>query len=808
MRLYARAIDQYLRVLWRQLGAPDGLCLLAVGGYGRGLLFPYSDLDLLLLRAPDCTAEDFVSRFLTVLWDAGFQVGASLRSVAETLEAARDDLSVSTTLLECRFLIGERAPWRMLQERLRATPPESINAFFAAKVAEQEARHRRFRDTAYHLEPQIKDGPGGLRNVHQLLWLAGRIWQQPDLAALKQVGIFDAKDLRQLRAAENFLTAVRIALHQRSRRSEDRLRLELQEAIANDLGLRARGGRSAAERLMQKLYQAFARIQQLAAVAEEGIAQYLATGTVGDSAKDLPESPIALLRLWSQRASSGQELAAQTVWAARRKAPEWNPGLFADPRFRATFLQAIVDPPRAQRVLNALHRAELLGRVLPAFQRISGLIQHDLFHAYTVDQHTLFLVEQLAELWQDEKTPSIRRAWQEIDQPAYLILAGLFHDIGKGRGGDHSRIGAREWRRFARRLQLPESERNLVGWLVEEHLQMSSTSQRRDLDDPETIRQFAQVVGTRKRLAHLFLLTVADMRATNPELWNSWKASLLFKLYDSVDRFLAFGTPADDRLTAARQRIAELGAAFSPTEREILERLWRALPAGYFLRYDREELLWQGREIVQREEDYRVAIRAHPLQGEQIFLFGPDRGGLFQDIAGVLDRHSLSVLDARIDTSDNGLALDTFHVLDNTRAFHRSSRAHAELAAELHAMLNQGVQKAPRFGLRHRDARHRFFAAVPLLLRLDNDALLDDTLLEIHSADQMGLLYLVGSVLASLGFSVVGAKVSTFGERVEDTFFIRNSRGEKLRRRERQLLCQTLEEKLQTLLPSGTSKCH
>ncbi|WP_308388476.1 HD domain-containing protein [Acidithiobacillus sp. AMEEHan] len=808
LRGFAQATDDALRMLWRQLAAPAGLALIAVGGYGRGVLFPFSDLDLLLLRTPDCAAEDFVSQFLTSLWDRGQQVGAALRTVTETLEAARGDLSIATTLLELRFLAGDAGLWQDLRRQLRNNPPWSINAFFAAKVAEQEARHRRFRDTAYHLEPQTKDGPGGLRDVHQLLWFAGRIWQRPELAVFKRVDILDAADLRQLRAAERFIAQVRVAMHLRSGRAEDRLRLELQEAIANDLGFTAKRGRSAAERLMQRLYQSFAEIQALTAIVEEAIAHYLATGQFLDSSFDAEEHPSALLRHWGQRASVAADLPAQMLRAARRQQKDWKPQLFSDPAFRAAFLQAIVEPLRASRVLNWLHRTGLLGRILPAFQRISGLIQRDLFHAYTVDQHTLFLVDQLAELWRDTDTRVLRTAWREIDQPAYLILAGLFHDIGKGRGGDHSRIGAREWRTFARRLQLPESERAVVAWLIEEHLLMSSTSQRRDLDDPEIIRQFALWAGTRKRLAHLFLLTVADMRATNPDLWNDWKASLLYKLYERADAFLASGTAADDRREIARQRIEALAGNFSDLQSVELQRLWRALPVGYFLRYDSEELLWQARQILQRKEDYRVAIRHHRHQGEQIFLFGPDRPGLFQNIAAVLDRHSLAVLDARIDTSDNGLALDTFHVVDETRAFQRSAAAHDELATELRNMLNLGVHSEPHFGLRHRDARHRFFAGIPLQLHLDNDALPDDTLLEVQACDQMGLLYSVGAVIAELGFSVVAAKVSTFGERVEDTFFIRNERGEKLRRRERQLLLTTLEQRLNDKFPSERAKVH
>ncbi len=803
LRHHAHAMDRYLATLWRELSPPPGLALLAVGGYGRASLYPYSDLDILLLGdSSSAAAEEFSRRFLTTLWDQGYRVGAALRSVEESWQAAQADLSIATTLLERRLVQGSRATWKELQTRLHAAQPWEATAFFAAKVAEQSVRHQRFADTAYHLEPQIKESPGGLRDIHQLLWYAGRFLGRASLAALAEAGLMQRQELHQLQRAESFLAEVRVALHLLTQRAEDRLRLDYQEDIANSLGIIPTRTRSAAERLMQQLYRAFAQVQRIVAIVETTMGQYLAMGGRVASRPVFPSAPLALLQELGRLASAGQEPSPLLLRQAHDHRALWSGKLLAEPAFRHGLLRILADPQTGSLLLRWLHQASLLGRLLPAFERISGLIQHDLFHAYTVDQHTLFLLQELAKLHATASTDAtVQKAWMQIHRPALLLLAGIFHDIGKGRGGDHSRIGAREWQLFARSLQVAADDRSLVSWLVEEHLQMSSTSQRRDLDDPLVIAHFAGQVGDQARLAHLFLLTIADMRATNPDLWNGWKASLLYKLYNKTDAYLAAGSPKDTPQELAKTKKTQVLTAFSPADQERLQRIWQGLSASYFLRYQNEELLWHGQEILHYGNVYHVAIRAHPLEGEQIFIFGADRPGLFQDIAGVLDRHSLNILDARIDTSTEGYALDTFLVLDHSRGFGHSSKAYAQLAEELLEVLNGGIAAHPRFGPRHHDTRHRFFSTIPTHVTLDNTALHLDTLLQISAADRMGLLYQVATAIREQGFSLVGAKVSTFGERVEDTFFLRNGHGEKLSRRQlqhfrRQLLTRLQENKI------------
>ncbi|OYV78455.1 MAG: bifunctional uridylyltransferase/uridylyl-removing protein, partial [Acidithiobacillus ferrivorans] len=459
-------------------------------------------------------------------------------------------------------------------------------------------------------------------------------------------------------------------------------------------------------------------------------------------------------------------------------------------------LAILAQPDGAYRSLKMMQQCGILARILPAFGRITGRIQHDLFHVYTVDQHTLFLLRNLGQIWANEtpQMPVANAAREQVEKPELLVLAGLFHDIGKGRGGDHSKIGAQEVRRFARRLQLSPRDTELIVWLVEQHLQMSGVSQRRDLEDPQVIRDFADLVQDERHLAHLLLLTVADMRATNPELWNDWKGLLLSTLY----RATASELQREERqIRDLPQLIADkqhfVMGKITSMDQPRARALWQHLSGPYFLRYTEDELLWHCQEILaHKSRKTLVAVRPHEPEGSEILIYGSDRPGLFQQITGALDRQSLNIIDARIDTSEDGRAIDTFLVIDNSHAFAHSAQAHADLGAELRAIIEGETTSKPRFGPRHRDPRHRFFANIPAEIRVDNRALPRYTLLEVRATDQLGLLYQVGEALRALQLNIHGAKVSTFGERVEDTFFILNERGRKLTDAQAKALTQTL----------------
>ena len=817
LRQHCRLVDNTLCTLWQtplgtDISTAAQLTLVAVGGYGRGTLFPGSDIDLLILTPSVLTRiqKGFIEGFLTSLWDLQMQVGHSVRSVDECLQEARQDLGIATTLLESRYLAGSHPLLQDLNRALQDNPPWSPPLFFAAKLAEQENRHARCSDTAFHLEPNVKEGPGALRDIHHLQWLAASVFGEGSLRRLRDEDIITGEEYRQLLRAQALLSRLRIALHYATGRHEDRLRLDLQVPLARQLGYTDRPGRSAVEQLMQKLYRAFADILRVSAIAQENIAQQLATRKAMPADTDqhvaLPtlhrDDPQLLQHILSLFRSLAEDSRQRTLDAQTQRQlyglrSAIHPrDLDRDPIARSEFLAILAQPEGAYRSLNMMQQCGILARILPAFGHITGRIQHDLFHVYTVDQHTLFLLRNLGQMWTSEapQMPIANAARKQVEKPELLVLAGLFHDIGKGRGGDHSKIGAQEARRFARRLQLSSCDTELIVWLVEQHLQMSSVSQRRDLEDPQVIRDFAHLVQDERHLAYLLLLTVADMRATNPELWNDWKGLLLSTLY----RATASELRREDR------QIQDLPQIVADKQRAVLEgiasmdqlrarALWQHLSGPYFLRYSADELLWHCREILAYQCcKTLVAVRPHAPEGSEILLYGLDRPGLFQQITGALDRQSLNIIDARIDTSEDGRALDTFLVIDNSHAFAHSDQAHTDLAAELRAVIDGETASKPRFGLRHRDPRHRFFAHVPAEIRVDNRALPRYTLLEVRAADHLGLLYQVGEALRALQLNIHGAKVSTFGERVEDTFFILNECGHKLTDAQAKALTQTL----------------
>ena len=819
LRQHCRLVDSTLCTLWQ---APSGtdmptaeqLTLVAVGGYGRGALFPGSDIDLLILTPSVLTAiqKNFIEGFLTSLWDLQMQVGHSVRSVDECLQEARQDLGVATTLLESRYLVGSRPLLQDLIRALQDTPPWPPPLFFSAKLAEQENRHARCSDTAFHLEPNIKEGPGALRDIHHLQWLAASAFGEGSLRRLRDEGIITGEEYRQLLRAQALLSRLRIALHYATGRHEDRLRLDLQVPLARQLGYTDRPGHSAVEQLMQKLYRAFADILRVSAIAQENIAQQLATREAAPVDTDqrialpLPtlrrDDPQLLQHILSLFRSLAEDCRRRTLDAQTQRQlyglrSAIHPrDLDRDPIARREFLAILTQPEGAYRSLKMMQQCGILARILPAFGQITGRIQHDLFHVYTVDQHTLFLLRNLGQIWTGEtpQMPLANAAREQVEKPELLVLAGLFHDIGKGRGGDHSKIGAQEARRFARRLQLSPCDTELIVWLVEQHLQMSGVSQRRDLEDPQVIRDFAHLVQDERHLAYLLLLTVADMRATNPDLWNDWKGLLLGTLY----RATASELQREDRQTRDLPQIVAdkqhaVLAEIASTDQPRARALWQHLSGPYFLRYSEDELLWHCREILAHKgHKTLVAVQPHAPDGSEILIYGSDRPGLFQQITGALDRQSLNIIDARIDTSEDGRAIDTFLVIDNSHAFAHSDQAHTDLAAELRAIIEGETASKPRFGLRHRDPRHRFFAHIPAEIRVDNRVLPRYTLLEVRAADHLGLLYQVGEALRTLQLNIHGAKVSTFGERVEDTFFILNECGHKLTDAQAKALTQTL----------------
>ncbi|WP_284155448.1 [protein-PII] uridylyltransferase [Sulfuricystis multivorans] len=794
LRGTARLVDRVLRHLWRSAGIDRRLALVAVGGYGRGELYPASDVDLLILLpagAEEGPAPQ-LEAFIGMLWDIGLEIGHSVRTIEQCLEAAGRDITVQTALLEARFLCGARTLFERFQSAF-AAQFDSL-AFFRAKRLEQEERYAKYNDTPYALEPNCKEHPGGLRDLQIILWVGRAATGAIGWQALARQGLVSAIEARQLAGTENFLRRVRIGLHLIARRREDRLLFDHQGALAALLGCKATANRRAAEVLMQRYYRNAKRITQLntlilldlaarlerhppaAAIpidADFQIDQDLLDIRRDDLFERKPGALLTSFWLLSQR----PELKGMTprclraLWHARHRI---DAAFRHDPANCERFLALFKAQRGLTHQLRRMNQFDILGAYLPAFGRIVGRMQHDLFHVYTVDQHILQVVRNLRRLSLPEfahEYPEHSSLMAGFPERWRLYLAALFHDIAKGRGGDHSKLGMRDARRFCRAHGLGKDDTALIVFLVEHHLTMSLFAQKRDLTDPETIRRFAAIVATEERLTALYLLTVCDIRGTGPKVWNPWKAKLLEDLY-RLTRPLLTGerhtpTGVEERQAEARNRLRLRGLRPG-----IEDALWRELDTAYFLRHDGDEIAWHTQQLYHRLAPARPLVKAriNPAgAGLQAMIYVQDQPELFARICGFFARLGFTIVDAKIHTTRHGYALDSFALLDPEHQMpYRDmlSFIEHELSDELTRL--PPLAPPPRARLSRR-ARHMPLAP-EVSIRSAEDG--RHHLLSLVAADRTGLLYAIARVLARHGIAVHGAKIMTLGERVEDTFLI------------------------------------
>jgi [protein-PII] uridylyltransferase len=793
---HARMVDELLRFIWRELALPRFLSLAAVGGYGRGQLFPWSDVDLLVLlpRDPDPELRHRLEYLVGLLWDIGLEVGHSVRTIEQCLEEAEKDVTVQTNLMEARLLAGSASQFRDFVTRMAAAmDPRS---FAGAKLLEQQQRHVRQQDAAYNLEPNIKESPGGLRDLQTVLWISqaagfGNSW--PELA---RQGILTGHEALQVKRHESFLQDLRIRLHYLSGRREDRLLFDYQTALAKDLGLADQPPRLASELLMQRFFVTAKAVSQLTTLLIQNLQGRIFPGDPGPpvylnerfrARNHLLEArnehlfvrePGAILEsfLLLQQHSELKGIAAPTLRSLWRAGYGINAAFRADPRNRALFMEILRQPKGQTHALRRMNQYGILGRYIPAFGRIVGQMQHDLYHVYPVDEHILMVVRNMRRFSVPEHAheyPLCSRLITEFERPEVLYLAALFHDIAKGRGGDHSRLGAVDARRFCREHGLAEEDASLVGWLVENHLVMSATAQKKDLSDPEVIAEFARLVGSDRRLVALYLLTVADIRGTSPKVWNAWKGKLLEDLFWMTRRRLS-GAPAVAAHSIQARQEEALGIlqlyAVPPGARE---KLWSELDTVYFLRHDADEIAWHTRLL-----NYRVApgkpivkARLSPAgEGLQVMIYTPDQKELFARICGFFARTQFNIAEAKIHTTRHGYALDTFQVMDPTGGIEHYRDLMSFIEYELAEQLaRQAPLDPPGTGRVSRRLRH--FPIVPeVAIRPDERG--THHLLSVTAGDRPGLLYRIARVLVSHGINVRNAKINTLGERVEDVFLV------------------------------------
>jgi [protein-PII] uridylyltransferase len=798
---HSRLVDQVLAGVWTELHAPSDVALVAVGGYGRGQQYPHSDVDVLILLAHpiDDAVQAFVERYVGLMWDVGIEIAHSVRTLADCKAEMAADVTVRTSLLEHRLLRGSRALYADFERTFAAAM--DVRAFYEAKALEQQQRHLKYHDAAYNLEPNIKESPGGLRDLQSVMWIAraaglGHTWRE-----LAHAGLLTMSEARMVARQERFIGAMRVRLHYLTGRREDRMVFDQQQALARQIGLEDTPAKRASEQLMQRYYRAAKLVRQVNVILLQNLHARLFPVTtrpipldadfqVVDELLDMKsedlfaEKPGAMLDafLAIQRHPELKGMSARTLRALWRNRARIDAKFRRDPANRARFIQVLREPRGLTHELRRMNLYGILGHYLPVFGRIVGQMQHDLFHVYTVDEHILMVIRNLRRFCEPQHAheyPLCSRLIADFERREVLFLAGLFHDIAKGRGGDHSTLGERDARRFCRDHGLPEDDAALVAWLVRHHLLMSAVAQKQDITDPDVVSAFAQQVGNDRRLVALYLFTVADIRGTSPKVWNAWKAKLLDDLFRRTRARLAAdpgaSTLADslhDRQAEAR-RLLRLYAIAETAE----DKLWSRLDGVYFQRHSADEIAWHARHLYFRVETTIPIVRARLSRddaGLQVLVYLPDQKDLFARICGFFGRAGLSILEAKVHTTRHGYALDTFAVHDPFRrnASYRDTIQYVEF--ELKKLLEeQKPLEAPQVGRVSRRVKH--FPLSPEI-RIFPDDKETHYILEIVAADRPGLLARIAYTLATAQINVVSSKINTLGERAEDIFLIDGAR--------------------------------
>lgn len=826
----ASFIDGLLQCCWQHFlgNTKQSASLIATGGYGRSELFPHSDIDILILVSANPSAEfqDLLANFSRFLWDIGLKPGQSVRTISECLEVTADDQTIFTNLLEMRFIIGDFDLFNSLQTALNTHKLWQSEAFFLAKIDEQAQRYRKYHDTAYNLEPNIKEGPGGIRDLQIISWVFKHHYHSKTLRGLIKYGYLPRAEYDNLISARDILWRLRFALHNLTNRCEDRLLFDYQRDLASQFGYFDQHQQPDVEQFMQFYFKTVVNIERL----NEMLLQLLNEKLLSNNDNLTPQiinndfasidgyleainrhvfqqQPLALLEIFLvlQQNPQLKGIRASTVRLIRKNLHRIDDKFRADRNANRLFIEILRQTNGVSEQLKRMNRYGILAAYLPDFANIVARMQYDLFHIYTVDEHTLFLVRNLRQFAQpllEAELPFCTTIFRLIAKPEVLYIAALFHDIAKGRGGDHSQLGESIAEAFCNQHQLPAQESKLICWLVRNHLLMSMTAQRKDISNPEVIHTFALQVGSIEYLNYLYLLTVADIRATNPSLWNSWKDTLLKELYMQTHNALhrglhhpvALSQRLKDNQKEARDELNKLGIS----DTSITES-WQHLSDDYFLRYSADEISWHTIAIgASSEADLPlVLLRPQTQRGSaEIFVYTKNESGIFSICTASIDLLGLTILDARIITTSDQYVLNSFQVLG------QSGEAINDLHQEIHicSSLRQNLQnrtlvKTPRnIHKLSRQARH--FPIKTQITFLDDPAQ-RHTILELITTDRAGLLSTIGRAFTELAINLHDAKITTIGSRAEDMFYITDHEGLPINDAERKT---ELSEKILSLL--------
>ncbi|MGI9236417.1 MAG: [protein-PII] uridylyltransferase [Woeseiaceae bacterium] len=804
----AAVIDEQLTRLWQQDVETSGAALVAVGGYGRGELHPYSDVDVMVLLPDEMPAgaEDALAAFVTALWDIGLEIGHSVRTVEQCFKEASEDLTVATTLMEARLLAG---PTNLFDAMQRTIAPDRIwpsTEFFAEKRKEQIVRHHRYHDTAYNLEPNVKGSPGGLRDIQMIGWVAKRHFGAATLAELVDHRFLTPGQLQRLEEGQTFLWRIRFGLHILTGRREDRLLFDHQIKLAHLLGYEDATYTLAVEQLMQRYYRTVMELsrlnEMLLQLFEEAILMdpnapreplnehfqikngYLQT----THERVFRDDPSALLELFLvlQQNPQIRGVSAYTIGLIKRNLDLIDDEFRQNPRNHRLFLEILRAPEGVTHELRRMNLYGVLGLYIPSFGRIVGRMQYDLFHAYTVDEHTLFVVSNLRRFALprfDDEFPHCSAIMQTLEQPEIAYLGGLFHDIAKGRGGDHSELGAVDARAFCLEHGLSKYEAGIVAWLVQNHLILSTTAQKKDIGDPDVINEFATTVGDPLHLDYLYLLTVADVRGTSPKLWNSWKAQLFHDLYELTRRALRHGleNPIDreqlilEKKTKAREILHEKGV-----RDDRIDDVWQLMNGNYFLRHRSAEVAWHTEWLADSDTESELGLvdvrRRENGDGVEAVLYTPRAKRTFAHATAVLDELGMTIMDARVVPLEKDYSIDTFVFMELDDRVDIDASRMSKIRRLLTRVLTAGDDSDVTV-TRALPRQARMFTT-QTTVDFSQGSSNQNTVLEIVAADRPGLLSEIGRVFIEKGVDIEAAKIMTIGEKAEDVFYISDESGQ------------------------------
>jgi [protein-PII] uridylyltransferase len=824
IHIKSQLMDQLLAGLWARFSFSDTASLIAVGGYGRGELHPHSDIDLLILVRTEINEElgAELSAFITLLWDLKLDIGHSVRTIEECIVSAKDDVTICTNLLETRNISGAEDLLQSVSSRIYSDEVHTSKSYFLAKRKEQTARHKKYSGTEYNLEPNLKSSPGTLRDIQTIVWITKRHFGPDAPSVRSRYHFLTDEEFTMLDQGEEFLWRMRYGLQMIADRNENRLLFEHQNKLSKTLGFKDNEIKLGVEQMMQHYYRTVLGLAELADVILQYFDDYYLSTNQKQTIQKLNKrfqlnnnyietidnnvfdrSPYALIEIFLLQAQNphSKGIKATTIRLMREHIYLIDDSFRHDLANNTLFMEILRTPHQLHRTLNSMLKYNVLGRYIPVFGQIIGQMQHDLFHCYTVDAHTIHLIQNLIELENinaKKDFPLASRLLRNIPKREVLYIAGLFHDIAKGRGGNHSELGAIDAFEFCDRHHLSERDTTLISWLIENHLIMSMTSQKKDIDDPEIIYLFAEKIPSLTHLEYLYVLTVCDIAATNHNLWNSWRASLLQQLYIETRRTIRRGIDEpvnrNDWIRTTKQEVNNIlvDQGYAPTKIELL---LSTLEDEYFLQDSTADIAWQTSAILEHGESIEPLVIIRESDAElgdgfsHIMIYLKSKEDLFAATTAVLEQLNLNVLNARISASGGRFSLSNFIITDAqnlplSNDAERKKYVIQRLIEEL-----DDPNDYPEI-IQRRTPRQLKHFSFPTEVTFSNDMINQRTVMEVVTPDRPGLLARIGQILLDNNLSLVNARIATLGERVEDVFFISDLDGQPISEAE---LCETLQ---------------